>query len=266
MGATGLARIRKAANPSRLANKRAHTAPIEHLNPGAVRPLNLGLRAAGLKIRAQLVLTGDDIPTRPQAAQLDDEDLIGPHSDLDALVDRIWAQFGFDLIQVSPNLKSRAEGAYITLSHEEQLAATLDLFKRPVLPFCAVWWRVRDKPYWDIHQFDRFFPPKEKELQRMQNFPSCRYFQLWLRLRSQMPPTHFDRLRAKLLPLFRTLYWLPHTDSERLWDTRTPQQTVHSWTFISTAEHRNRRGVKIALNPYRHSYLHTITLGHKESV
>ncbi|KAI9062333.1 hypothetical protein FKP32DRAFT_1574348, partial [Trametes sanguinea] len=200
------------------------------MNPGAVRPLNLGLRDMGLKIRTRLLLTGPDIPS--VMADPEGEDSIGPHTDLDALIDRIWAQFGFDLIQVSPNLRSRADGAYTTLSHDEQLLATIDIFTRPVLPFCAVWWRVRDKNYWDVIQFDRFFPPHGKELQRMQNFPSCRYFQLWLRLRAQMPSADFARVREKILPLFRKLYWLPHTDTQRLWDTRVPQQSIHSWTFL----------------------------------
>ncbi|KAJ3006665.1 hypothetical protein NUW54_g3848 [Trametes sanguinea] len=45
--------LRKEANITRLANKPAHTAPIQHMNPGAVRPLNLGLRDMGLKIRCR---------------------------------------------------------------------------------------------------------------------------------------------------------------------------------------------------------------------
>ncbi|KAH9852013.1 hypothetical protein C2E23DRAFT_693034, partial [Lenzites betulinus] len=183
----------------------------------AVVPLGLDLAALNISIAPSLELSGPDVAFHRGIPE-DDHDDIGPDTDLSALIDRLVAQMSLDIIQISPNLKSRLDPSYTTLSIDQQHAVTIDLYKSLVLPFTGVWFRTSNSKHWDL-QFDRFFPGYDKQLDKLQNFPSCRYFQLWLRLRTQMRKPAFEALRAKLRVPFRDLSWLPYTDSDRMWDT-----------------------------------------------
>ncbi|KAI9069962.1 hypothetical protein FKP32DRAFT_1558697, partial [Trametes sanguinea] len=196
-------------------NRRGQTSAVQNVTANPIAPLHLGLSQLGLVIRHPVQLTGRDI----EGLWIDDDpDAITPETDLDEFIDRLWAQFAYDLIQISPNLKNRHALPYTTLSYEEQLEVTPELFKRPILPFRAVYFRSRDSQFW-LQQFDRFFPPSNKTLDKSQNFPKCRYYHQWLELRGLMPAVDFNKVRRALWAQFRKLWWLPHTETGRIWDT-----------------------------------------------
>ncbi|KAI9062337.1 hypothetical protein FKP32DRAFT_1574343, partial [Trametes sanguinea] len=161
-------------------------------------------------------MTGRDVEDLWDVA---DPSALTPDTNLDDFINTLWAQFAYDLIQVSPNLKSRHALPYVTLSYEQQLEVTPAIFKSAVLPFRAIYYRSRDTQFW-LQQFDRFFPPSGKVLEKSQNFPKCRYYHQWLELRTLIPAVDFNKIRRALWAQFRKLWWLPHTETGRIWDTR----------------------------------------------
>ncbi|KAI0362850.1 hypothetical protein BV20DRAFT_959453, partial [Pilatotrama ljubarskyi] len=215
MGATGINRTRRPSHPARTRNRTNHTPAIQYVNGAAITHLDLGLRASGIRIRPATHLTGVDITDSDDDAE---EETIGPDTDIDTLVNLIWAQFAYDLIQVSPNLKGRYDPPYTTLTQQEQTQVTADMYKKAALPFRAVWFRARDLKFWDL-QFGRFFPSYDIVVGKIQNYTSCRYFQQWMRVRAQTSKEDFEFIRSQLRKLFRGLVWLPSTDVDRIWDT-----------------------------------------------
>lgn len=249
-GTTGLRRKARQANPSRILNRRDHTSEVQFLNPDAIVPLGLDLAGLEISSAPALRLTGRDSALQNQGDD-DDPDSIGPHTDLPALVNELVAQMALDIIQVSPNLKGRDDSCYISLSTEEQHTVTLNLYKSLSLPLKAVWFRLSDPVHWEL-QFDRFFPPYDKVLNKLQNFNACRYFQTWLRLRSQLARASFQALRSQLRVPFQELSWLPFTDTDRMWDTRAPTQNPRPWTYLNNGSIAQGRGVRIAINQRKH--------------
>lgn len=255
MGAGGITVGRRRANPARLNNRISQTSNVEWVNPDAITDCVFGLNDRGIRLHPSIRLAGPD-----QGASSDDEpdDFernvtrdIGGLLYPDSIIDRIWAQFPYDLIQVSPNLKSRRDPAYTTLNAEQQMKVTLELFKRPVLPFRTAWVRFRDQKFWSTTQFDRFFPPKGARLENLQNFTGCRYFRDWMIVMTQATPQHAKAIRAKVHKKFMQILWLPHTESDRMWSTKIPLKShdYHKWTMLSlTDPAEDGPGPRIALN------------------
>ncbi|OSC97357.1 hypothetical protein PYCCODRAFT_1440228 [Trametes coccinea BRFM310] len=213
-------------NPHRLDNRRGIlTAPIRLVNPNAVQPLGLGLNRSP-----------SNRSSRPQRR--------GAPTDLDALVDEIWAQFAYDLIQISPNLKDERDPPYVTLTAAQRSKVTVDLYKQHSLPFRSVYYRTRDRAFW-CQSFDKYFPPHGQLIVKAQNYPSCRYYTTWLRLRDDTSAGVFEAIRDKLRPAFLQLLWVPYNELDRIWNTRKPCQTEHAWTHLSDGR---PSGVRILLN------------------
>lgn len=249
MGATGIARVNPPANPLRLANRRLHTTNLQFLAPELIVPLGLNLSDAAITVRDNIRLSGPDIMDVDSEDDEVDLDAIDPNVNLDDLVDRIWAQFAVDLIAVSPNYKPRKGEAYTTLSPEQRVNVSIDLYKRPVFPFRAVWWKTRDD--WTL-QFDRLFPSRDAIQRKMQNASSCRYYQDWHRLISRVEKADVERIQKRLRPLFDQLHWLPWTTSDKIWATVPPKGGKGIWTFLSLENGDDtgatKTGVCIAVN------------------
>lgn len=116
---------------------RQNTTNLQFLAPELVVPLGLNLSDAAITVRDNIRLSGPDIMDVDSEDDEVDLDAIDPNVNLDDLVDRIWAQFAVDLIAVSPNYKPRKGEAYTTLSPEQRVNVSIDLYKRPVFPFRA---------------------------------------------------------------------------------------------------------------------------------
>ncbi|KAI0713979.1 hypothetical protein C8Q76DRAFT_619963, partial [Earliella scabrosa] len=223
-GASGINRVRRPPNLSRQSNRVNHTVSIQWANPDAITPSVFGLDDLGIRLHPRLRLAGRDIEEDNFDEPVDEleDGMDRDHHGLlyaDQIVDRIWAQFPYDLIQISPNLKSRINPAYTTLTSAEQQQVTLDLFKRPFFPFRCVWYRERDFKFWYETQFARFFPPKGQTLANVQNYGSCRYMQDWMRVMTQVSHVNAKIIRKKMMEKFKDILWLPHTETTRIWDT-----------------------------------------------
>ncbi|CDO76797.1 hypothetical protein BN946_scf184978.g26 [Trametes cinnabarina] len=226
-------------HPERLQNRGVPTASVRFINPDAVQSLCLGFNSHGAALHGgQKRGSGGDCE-------------LGPHTDLDALVDEIWAQFAFDLVQVSPNLRDIRDPPYITLSSDQRDKVTIDLYKQHALPFLSVYYRTRTHEFW-CESFDKYFPPDGKPVDKAQNYPACRYYQTWLRMQKWTTRSRFESIRVKLKPLFMKLLWLPYNELDRIWNTRKPLQTVHAWTHLSSRSWGSLgSGVRILVNETR---------------
>ena len=163
-GTTALSRSRK-PNMNRMNNRRSQTIGIKYINPDAIQPSVFGLDDLGIRLQPQLQYSGLDDDALSDEEDPDDLDHVGDrdeHGELlpDAILDLIWPQVAFDIMQVSPNKKSRQEPAYTTLNPEQRNTVTMDMFQHLTIPLSSMWVRRRDKHYWMKTQFDRFFPPK----------------------------------------------------------------------------------------------------------
>ena len=79
-----------------------------------------------------------------------------------------------------------------------------------------------DEDFWATILFNRYFPPKgtpPKEKGKLQNFPQTKYYNDWFKLMSQLSPRDAKIVRSELLKEFKTLKWLPHGGSDRMWAT-----------------------------------------------
>ncbi|KAI0091820.1 hypothetical protein BDY19DRAFT_875179, partial [Irpex rosettiformis] len=97
-------------------------------------------------------------------------------------------------------------------------------FQSTRLPFTAVQLKMATISTWDTTFFNRFFPLKPERDHssqlRRQNFDKCSYFLEWHTLIARLPLEDVKKIRAALLPWWRTLIWLPYSGSDRMWDTR----------------------------------------------
>ncbi|KAI0781225.1 hypothetical protein BD413DRAFT_503657, partial [Trametes elegans] len=255
MGATGIECHTKGGNKARTRNRRGYTLDVREVNADAVQSLNLALANEDVVMWQPVILSGPDVDgagegdVAVQANDLAEDDalLLAPNGDIDYLVDRIWAQFAFDLIQVSPNNINRFEPAYATLSSAERLLVTPDLYRRPAIPFSASWYRFRGDQEWSAI-FNRLFPPHGHVSFQVQNYNSCQYYQLWQLLSSQCQQAGFERLRAKLRTVFGSLLWLPDAASDRIWVTRPHADTANNWKRLARDGATQGKGVHIVIN------------------
>ncbi len=235
------------------ANQHSPTAPIQFVNPDAIRPLNLDLAARGFKITEPVQLEGPDMANIAAIEeQYDDDDPFapfGPHTNLDKWGERLYAQCLYDLMMVSPNIKAHTEGAHTTLDLAERGAVTSDLYQSYDLPFQAVVCRVRDEAYWKT-SFHRLFPLRETPPPKTlpQGLGNCTYWTMLHSGTARMSDEDYTMLLDLLWDLWWGLYWTPHTESDRLWKTEDVSRTPRSWIQLLTPG-GPRTAVRIALNP-----------------
>ena len=70
------------------------------------------------------------------------------------------------------------------------------------------------------HLFHRFFPTVDDWSKRKTHFPSCLYFLQWKLFMEKVPANVQLAAKGKLLERFRTLWWIPAADGERMWNTK----------------------------------------------
>lgn len=230
------------------------TMDIRHIRPEE-RPLpTLTARLDGLPLPNPQHPRGPDVDYfqqngggNRQAEGADDEPQFqeDPQNPLKNEVQVILEQFFFDILQESPNKKSKTEGSWTnipaTLRHE---LGVEDLYMHLDFPFHGAQYTVLAADKWVGH-FDRFFPQKVPE-RVGQNFGKARYFQMYLNLVSRLSLQRLGEVRSELRRKFNSLAWIPHTECDRMWSTR--KMTSGQWHSLP----RNRKeGPKIAINPYR---------------
>lgn len=212
----------RAKNPTRIRNKMQLTSPISLVNPEAIQPLNWGLHARGIRLVDEPVF--EDAPDEDLLGQpnRDGRDIfLAPNANVDSILDNILAQFAYDIIQRSPNQKYSSQGAYCTLTQEQQMLVTIDLFKGKVLPFERAWLRFSIWDDW-VNMVNCLFPDIEQApITNPQNYGSCRYFYLWDRLmRNLGSPGDRLEVRRAVARHIASYHWLPYANSDRIWQSK----------------------------------------------
>jgi hypothetical protein len=223
------------AHPERTANKRGKTMDVQYIagqcmlpHGGTRQPMKLA--EAGVKIRKALQMSGEDVA-------LDHDN--GCHSDnemtVDQVVEQILYQFPYDLMQISPNFKSRRKGAQTLLTRGQREGVTANVFKS--FDFSQVFARfqycVVDEDKWYNHVFGHLFPAKgERPPENAQNYHTATYFRRWVtNVMNRQSPHSADITRKKVYKeFFKELRWVPYPHSHRIWDTKV--MDTRSWVYV----------------------------------
>ena len=171
-----------------------------------------------------------------------------PEQTADEQISEIWNQLFVDIFQLSPNRRGAHNPAYCTLTADQILKVTEDMFQQTKLPFTDVIIKAVPLQTWDTIFFDRFFPSTPLQANvpssKMQHFPTCAYYQLWRTLCTQVDSAIVTTVRRQLLIRWRALYWLPYSGSDRMWSARKTM-TGHS---IQLPGDSDGPAVQIAIN------------------
>ncbi|KAH9931385.1 uncharacterized protein B0H18DRAFT_832582, partial [Fomitopsis serialis] len=138
-------------------------------------------------------------------------------------VTRLWEQFKYDLIDKAPGPRDKRQPSYMIVSQEERVNAPDALFQSPELPFSQVRVIKVERDHWRTKMFDRYFPlPNVPINHALQNFTNCTYWKLWGGLvGGRTTPVNVNLIRGAVFRLYDELLWLPYTESDRIWTTKT---------------------------------------------
>ncbi len=238
-GILGLS-ARSTAHKARTANKKVTVPVTAFQSQPHFHDFNFAAR--GIEAHPPLAMTGDDTPMNRFHQ---DDDVEEP---LDRAFAKLWAQFPSDIIQCSPNLRSRTQPAYVHLTVAERQDITIEFFKSFSLPFDAVYIRTcQNIAQWRALFFDKYFPPPGTSLSStLQNFRNCTYLNAYSLELARLRPRDIPQVREALWDQFNQLRWVPHAESDRMWPTR-PRPLSRLWTPLP-ANHQGP-AVNIVVNP-----------------
>jgi hypothetical protein len=143
--------------------------------------------------------------------------------DPDLILGKIWRQFPHDVMAQGPNKQSAREGSYLLLDVAERSYATHLNFQKQDLTgtFKAVQARLVAPSAWTGKIMDMYFPKKGYVAKaKLQNFPKCLYYNMWVSLMNRVPVLQEEMVRKELGKKFLGLMWLPHPETDRMWSTR----------------------------------------------
>jgi hypothetical protein len=222
------------ANSSRMSNRRKTTTDVEHVCDDGDRNSwhTFHLADRGIALQPTMAMKGPDV----DFMDVDDESDVDEEqrdNTLDALLQRCWRQFPYDVFQVSPNKVKRSEGRYVILSRSDLDNVSHDVFKSLDLSavFDHVQARYCDAGFWGDTIFSRYFPPPEYvQPSGLQNFRQTKYYNTWNSIMARLSKTDAHRVRKELLKEFNKLMWLPFPGSDRMWQTR--RMNMGQWTNV----------------------------------
>jgi hypothetical protein len=217
-------RQRPNANPTRTSNRSTRsTIRVEDIRPED-RPLpRIPGTLANISLQPPQGMEGEDVDhfnvhgggNRDQASDAEDAE-----EDLTRRVQKILEQFFFDLIEESPNKKRATDGAWTSIPKEmRHEKATEQLFLSFGLPFFAAQYMFCTPDQWNTH-FNRLFP-RERPPVLGQNYRKSTYYTKWLELISNLSSESFTKVHTIIKAKFDTLLWIPCTQSDRIWCTRS---------------------------------------------
>ena len=146
------------------------------------------------------------------------------------VLNKLWSRFLIDVLQVSGKPRNVSEPSYVRLSATQRRRATEDVYTQTNLAiiFNHVTWRNASHERWSAI-FNHLWPDKNHVLSKSQNYKACQYYLSWKNLTSEYLQSEVTKLRAALKARFDTLYWVPSTQSDRMWNTRTIRRG-EEWT------------------------------------
>ncbi|RXW13278.1 hypothetical protein EST38_g12577 [Candolleomyces aberdarensis] len=145
-----------------------------------------------------------------------------PQQSVNHTLTTIWGQFLVDMAETSPNQRGASSPPYILLTPPERLNVTVDLYRdsRLTLIFRDFMWRRADKARWR-ENFNRLFPSKGPvKGRRVQNYNNTAYYPMWVMFGESTTDETFVAARKEIWRRVCSLYWLPATESDRIWSTR----------------------------------------------
>ncbi|KAH8069441.1 hypothetical protein BXZ70DRAFT_903075 [Cristinia sonorae] len=190
----------------------------------------------------------------------DGEDIppLGENDNIDAIVESIWVQMAFDIMYVSPNPKDHRKPAYVLLDQEARTSTTPATFQRSDLTgiFRSVLYRELTSSQWETVVFDSFFPLPNSAALKRQGFRAASYYKKWHHLMARLRRRDIVVVRNELRRQFRTLLWVPHPDTDRMWRTRSSMRGFTRLPASSTGpcpliaiNRQALQGTRITLNP-----------------
>ena len=222
----------EARSRNRIQNRRKVPVDIRHiLDDDELKAQDRTLSDQGITMMPLPQEAGPDI-TNAAVYQMDEHG-DGQEEGIDDIVARIWRQFPYDLFENAPNHRSNREASHLLMTRQEREDATIEVFKNTDLRriFSRVVVKVVNKKDWYNLQFRRFFPCKGFVAPtRFQNFPYMRYFQEWNTLMERLNAEDAEVVRGLVWQQFKTFEWLPLTDTDRAWNTKTV--TGPQWTHL----------------------------------
>lgn len=182
--------------------------------------------------------------------QMDVQDEAGKQQEtIDDVIKRIWRQFPYDLFENAPNHKSLQQGSHLLLSKEDRQNATIEVFRDTHLSplFSRVAIKVLTPDKWEGLEFRRYFPEKGFiRPVKCQNFTRLRYYEEWNSLMERLSIEDATVVRRLAWDTFNTFKWLPLTDADRLWNTKTLKLPHKDWTHLPYDDRKPM--VQIGLN------------------
>lgn len=148
-------------------------------------------------------------------------------------------QFPADIFELVP--KPKAGDAWILPHLRLQQLASIGLFKSFDfgLIFRTVQFKIVDNNTWEEIIFDRYFPQKGQVREEgLQSFPRALYFQAWNSLLERVDEPRSQVIRNHVLEWFRTLWWLPFPESDRMWLAKRTPSTRSGWVMVPPGENR----------------------------
>src|SRR6266404_6588499 len=177
-----------------------------------------------------------------------DQDQDHHQETIDDVLKQIWRQFPYDLFENAPNHQSNQEGSHLLLSEQGQQEATIEVFQNTDLTqfFSRVVVKIVQPDKWHDLEFKRYFPAKGfVSPTYLQNFRRMRYFQEWNTLMDNLSLDDATSIQESFWVTFQTFHWLPLTESDQVWNTRSVKPTK-GWVHLPY--HDNKPVVRIGLN------------------
>jgi hypothetical protein len=222
------------------ADIRKYVPSEEMVNPG------FDLSDMGIALAEVARATGPDI------LPLDDMTSIAPDNgydmtDLNTHLSVIMNGLPLAVFTQGPNNKAAHKPAHLLWNETQRTSATLETLKHTDFTgiFSRIVFKVLSAKEWQGMHFDRYFPPKGRELPAsLQNFPTCPYFVAWRELMESTTPEDSVTIRKQVLKQFVKLHWLPLAESDRMWNTRRKVKAG----FIHLPRDTNEPTVILAIN------------------
>jgi hypothetical protein len=143
---------------------------------------------------------------------------------LDQMLDRLLAYFWIDILEVSPNQKKATGSCYLVDALDQKARKKADIFiyqnRNLAEVFKDCLWYVGGKKEWR-NNFDILWPDREKIRRgKVQNYGNMKYYKAWNEWTRRSTEEAVSDAKAELWKVFRTVYWLPYAQSDRVWDSR----------------------------------------------
>ncbi|KXN84275.1 hypothetical protein AN958_12781 [Leucoagaricus sp. SymC.cos] len=192
-----------------------------------------------------LSIQGYTLPPIDLHAGSDTEDRQSPQpleDNIDKVMSDIWRQFVKDTMSKSPNMKGITNPSYLRLTDVQRSSANEDPFRHLRLSevFRAVYYKNGNENQWQL-AFNWLFPDIGfKTTRKTQTYHTCTYFKQWMHIieTNAKNPKLITAMRNAFWKRLREWSWVPHTGSDRMWNTSANKPSGSPYTRWPPSETR----------------------------